>query len=294
MWKVIALLVAGTLCVGLAQRGQRRGQEGRGENAQAGQAAQQGTQEGEDFQEEGQEGPRGQQGNSDHVSPYILYGPHGYNTFTHSRCQEVPTVDVQLSAIKGDWYLIEYVNSHDGKPIGPNTPYLCPEARWQFEPSAGGKSMNISQISYEWPATFLDVVEWKQHEKKSGVFFHEEGVFSLWTMKVMDINPTKHMVFFLCIDYTIWPGWNHRGVYVLSRTPELEGKIKRKLSDSARRRMRMVYDRRVNTTSCKPDDFLPLARERYHPHKALNPKLITAPILPYISRNHRRNLKNLD
>ena len=65
-WKVIALLVAATLCVGLAQRGQRRGQEGRGENAQAGQAAQQGTQEGEDFQEEGQEGPRGQ-GNSDHV-----------------------------------------------------------------------------------------------------------------------------------------------------------------------------------------------------------------------------------
>ena len=56
-------------------------------------------------------------------SPYILYGPHGYNTFTHSRCQEVilpkssksvlmlmlilmlqvPTVDVQMSAIKGDW-----------------------------------------------------------------------------------------------------------------------------------------------------------------------------------------------
>ena len=22
----------------------------------------------------------------------------------------------------------------------------------------------------------------------------------------MDVNPTKHMVFFLCIDYTIWPG----------------------------------------------------------------------------------------
>ena len=63
---MIALLVAATLCVGLAQRGQRRGQEGRGENAQGGQAAQQGTQEGEDFQEEGQEGPRGQ-GNSDHV-----------------------------------------------------------------------------------------------------------------------------------------------------------------------------------------------------------------------------------
>ena len=34
-----------------------------------------------------------------------------------------------------------------------------------------------------------------------------------------------------------------------------------------------VYDPdvQVNTTSCSPDDFLPLARERYHPHKALNP-----------------------
>ena len=32
-----------------------------------------------------------------------------------------------------------------------------------------------------------------------------------------------------------------------------------------------VYDSQVNTTSCSPDDFLPLARERYHPHKALNP-----------------------
>ena len=47
------------------------------------------------------------------------------------------------------------------------------------------QKINLTQISYEWPATFLDVVEWKQHEKKSGVFFHEEGVFSLWTMKVV-------------------------------------------------------------------------------------------------------------
>jgi len=138
----------------------------------------------------------------------VLYGPHGYSTFPHSRCQEVPTVDVQLSAIKGDWYLIEYVNSHDGKPIGPNTPYLCPEARWQVQPGAGGNTMNISQISYEWPATFLDVVEWQQHQNKSGVFFHEEGVFSLWTMKVMDIDPTKHMVFFLCIG--LWVVGGHQ------------------------------------------------------------------------------------
>jgi len=50
----------------------------------------------------------------------------------------------------------------------------------------------------------------------------------------------------------------------------------------------------VNTTSCQPDDYLPFARERWHPHKALNPLLITAPISPYMSRNHRRNLDPLD
>ena len=26
-------------------------------------------------------------------SPYIIYGPHGYRTFAHSRCQEVPTAE---------------------------------------------------------------------------------------------------------------------------------------------------------------------------------------------------------
>ena len=30
------------------------------------------------------------------------------------------------------------------------------------------------------------------------------------------------MVVFLCIDYTLWPGWNHRGVYLYSREPELK------------------------------------------------------------------------
>ena len=82
------------------------------------------------------------------------------------------------------------------------------QARWQVQPGAGGNTMNISQISYEWPATFLDVVEWQQHQNKSGVFFHEEGVFSLWTMKVMDIDPTKHMVFFLCIG--LWVVGGHQ------------------------------------------------------------------------------------
>ena len=42
---------------------------------------------------------------------------------------QVPTVEVALDEVEGDWYLVEYVNSHDGKPIGAHTPYLCPEVR---------------------------------------------------------------------------------------------------------------------------------------------------------------------
>merc|ERR1711872_1144382 len=86
------------------------------------------------------------------VSPYILFGPHGYRTFQHSRCQEVPTAEVALDEIEGDWYLIEYINSHDGKPTGAHTPYLCPEARGTIDPLVSEKKMNVSQLSYEWPA----------------------------------------------------------------------------------------------------------------------------------------------
>ena len=40
---------------------------------------------------------------------------------------QVPTVEVSMQDVKGDWFLVEYVNSHDGKPVGAHTPYLCPE-----------------------------------------------------------------------------------------------------------------------------------------------------------------------
>ena len=40
--------------------------------------------------------------------------------------------------------------------------------------------------------------------------------------KVMEFDAQNHMIIFLCIDYTIWPGWNHRGVYILSRQTELK------------------------------------------------------------------------
>merc|ERR1712126_160738 len=248
------------------------------------------TEEGEDFRAQDLRS----QGSGQPASPYILYGPHGYKTFPHSRCQEVPVADVAIGEIEGDWFLQEYVNSHDGKPTGAHTPYLCPEARMSFMPNMSAQAMNVSQISYEWPVTFLDVVEWVQHPKKTGVFFHEENIFSLWTMKVMEFDARKHMVVFLCIDYTIWPGWNHRGVYLLTRDQEFKGKVKRKLSDKAHRRMRMVFDRKVNTTTCNPDDYLQYARPRWHPHKQINPAIIRAPVSPYISRKHRRNLAVLD
>ena len=41
----------------------------------------------------------------------------------------------------------------------------------------------------------------------------------------------------------IFLGWNHRGVYILSRDKLLTTKIKRKLSPAAHRRMRMDYHR---------------------------------------------------
>jgi len=66
---------------------------------------------------------------------------------------------------------------------------------------------------------------------------------ALWTLKVMEVVPDDHMLLFFCIDYTIWPGWNHRGVYILSRKKVLETKIRRKLSPAAHRRMRMDYHR---------------------------------------------------
>ena len=48
----------------------------------------------------------------------------------------------------------------------------------------------------------------------------------------MDVDVKNHLVFFLCIDYTIWPGWNHRGVYVLSRHTKLQDNLTHILNNS--------------------------------------------------------------
>ena len=34
----------------------------------------------------------------------------------------------------------------------------------------------VFQVSFEWPLVYKDVVEWEQHNNKSGVFFHEENI----------------------------------------------------------------------------------------------------------------------
>ena len=39
------------------------------------------------------------------------------------------------------------------------------------------------QLSLEWPVTFRDVVQWQQHKKKTGVFFHEENICKCTTLK---------------------------------------------------------------------------------------------------------------
>lgn len=226
-------------------------------------------------------------------SPFLIYGPHGYRTFPHSRCQGVPTAEgVNVADIEGDWSLVEYHTSFGGKPFPPHSPYLCPESRVVITPDGAAK-MNVSQLSIEWPVIHRDVVEWVQHPRKEGVFFHEENIFSLWTMKVMEVVPDDFMILFFCIDYTIWPGWNHRGVFVLSRNPTLKTKVKRKLSVEARRRMRIDFSRDVNTTVCEPDDFLGRSVERWHPHRKINRSSIRAPVHPWVSRKHRRNLKVL-
>ena len=82
------------------------------------------------------------------ITPILIQGKHTLrdnlsilrNTI---RCQEVPTVNVDINEIQGDWYLQEYVNSHDGKPIGANQPYLCPESRMQVVPNTAEK-VNIA------------------------------------------------------------------------------------------------------------------------------------------------------
>jgi hypothetical protein len=52
--------------------------------------------------------------------------------------------------------------------------------------------------------------------------------------------------------------------------------------------------RDVNTTSCNPDTYLEQGVERWHPHRKINRSSYRAPIDPWVSRKHRRNLGVLD
>ena len=102
------------------------------------------------------------------VDPYKLYGTHGYRTYSHARCQEVPMVDVNLQdvsyifvnwirwlpnnfkwffKITGDWILHEYIASADGKPYPPHHPFLCPESMMKFSEVKDGK-FNVSQVNF--------------------------------------------------------------------------------------------------------------------------------------------------
>ena len=66
-------------------------------------------------------------------------------TFSHSRCQGVPTADgVNAADVEGDWSLVEYHTSFGGKPFPPHSPYLCPESRVVIT-TDGAAKMNVSQ-----------------------------------------------------------------------------------------------------------------------------------------------------
>ena len=56
---------------------------------------------------------------------------------------------------------------------------------------------------------------WTLMQRKR-LFILLSASFFLWSLY------RKHMIVFLCIDYTIWPGWNHRGVYLYSREQEFK------------------------------------------------------------------------
>ena len=84
-----------------------------------------------------------------------------------------PPNDVPPEAQQQD---MEVEASHDGRP----------------EHAGEEHGQQPNQRDAQWPADSWNSFKgknrwssWKQHEKKSGVFFHEEGVFSLWTMKVL-------------------------------------------------------------------------------------------------------------
>eukprot|EP00095_Tigriopus_kingsejongensis_P010968 maker-scaffold270_size230592-snap-gene-0.10 protein:Tk10968 transcript:maker-scaffold270_size230592-snap-gene-0.10-mRNA-1 annotation:"hypothetical protein CAPTEDRAFT_218451" len=136
------------------------------------------------------------------------FPPHSPYLCPESKMVWTPNFEgngMNTSQIEGDWNLVEHMTSFDGKPFPPHSPYLCPESKMVWTPNFEGNGMNTSQLSIEWPLTFNDVIEWVQHKDKPGVFFHEENIFSLWTMKVMEAVPDSHMLVFFCIDYTIWP-----------------------------------------------------------------------------------------
>ena len=74
-------------------------------------------------------------------------------------------------------YLIEYVNSHDGKPIGPNTPYLCPEVIWKSKIIL--EIFLFSWMSKKTPRWLLKTKYVICDQIVSNIFF--EGSLAIWT-----------------------------------------------------------------------------------------------------------------
>lgn len=66
-------------------------------------------------------------------------------------------MNTYVPQIEGDWNLVEYMTSFDGKPFPPHSPYLCPESKVVVSPAqiggrrggaGGGMRVNFTQVEH--------------------------------------------------------------------------------------------------------------------------------------------------
>ena len=97
-------------------------------------------------------------------------------------------------------YLIEYVNSHDGKPIGPNTPYLCPEVIWKiliWLETLFSLAQNFKDAPHQTKFAIFDQI---MSKSKKFIFQRRDGNLSL----LLEENPWTYLRYLPNKRLTIW------------------------------------------------------------------------------------------
>ncbi len=73
--------------------------------------------------------------------------------------------------IEGDWNLIEYMASFDGKPFPPHSPFLCPESKIVFGPAGLGINISVGNKNSPTIIKIKNAIFWVlllQAERKGG------------------------------------------------------------------------------------------------------------------------------